>query len=806
MKSEARVVVIGGGAVGTAILYHLAEAGVQDLLLIEKDELTSGSTWHAAGNIPTYSNSWLGMRAGNYAWSLYKDLGDKLDSPITYRHTGAFWPAHTKERLELFGHLSGVAESAGFDLPLLSPSEMEGMHPFWNAGKTVIGGIHDPYEGDIDPSQLTQALAKGARANGAEIARFTTVTSIERKAGNWIVGTDKGNVTAETLVSATGFYGTEVARLAGLYTPVATLEHQYLVTDQLAELEQNKALFPLVRDPEIRFYLRRECDAFLFGSYGHDGRVAWPDGPPKAFAHSLFPDSIEDMAEVLDQAISHVPVLATAGAQRFVNGPIAYAPDALPLVGPAKGAPNFYHACGVQIGITQSAAIGKAITEWITEGETEWDLSAWDPRRFGDWATPQYTQDRAAELYGLQYSIPYPHRLLQSGRPLKQTPLYDTLVKKGAVMGQIGGWERAFWFEAPEHKDDGHLSFHDNEPWFAAVKDECLGITSGVGIMDHGGFTKFEIQGPGATAYLDRLFCSSMPKIGKVKLSYMLTPKGKIWSEATIVRLAENHYLLCGPTLASDRDFDWLQTHVQKAEQVTLRQGFEKDAALLVMGPLSRDLLQPLTNADLSASNAPWMSHQELELVGAPVLALRVSYVGELGWELHLNSEHLVQVYDALTATELGKTAVHFGSYALNAMRIEKGYHAWGADFGIEYTPYDAGLYRFVNLNKDDFIGKAALEAIAEEQPDWEFWAFELDSPTIGALSGDPILIEDHVIGFVTSAAYGHRAKKQLALGYVRSDTVGAGEKFTIKILGNKVQATCLPPHVFDPENQRLKS
>ena len=484
MRDTARVVIIGGGAVGASCLYHLAQAGITDCLLIEKDELTSGSTWHAAGNIPTYATSWLGMRAGNYAWQLYKELAKDPDAPITYRHTGAFWPAHNQQRMDLFQHLTGVSQSAGYELQMISPQEMEAMHPFYTAGDSILGGIYDPYEGDIDPSQLTLALANQARGKGAEIARFTCVTGLERSStSEWLVHTDKGSVRCETVVNATGFYGNGIAQMVGQTLPVATLEHQYVVTEALPALETHTDLFPLVRDPDIRFYLRRERSSLLFGSYGHPGRAAFTEGLPDDFAHGLFEDSVDDIVELLEQAIEHVPLLAEAGAQRFVNGPIGYSADALPLCGPAHGLPNFYHACGIQIGITHSAAVGKAITEWITTGETEWDLASWDPQRFGDWATPEYALNRIVELYDLQYAITFPHRLLSSSRPVQTTPLYDSLQQKGAIYGQIGGWERALWFaKTPqEHYSEAELSFRDGEPWHKAVQRECESVRDHVG-------------------------------------------------------------------------------------------------------------------------------------------------------------------------------------------------------------------------------------------------------------------------------------------------------------------------------------
>ncbi|MEM9629597.1 MAG: FAD-dependent oxidoreductase [Pseudomonadota bacterium] len=808
MKTHAHVVVIGGGAVGTSILYHLARAGVTDTILLERDELTSGSTWHAAGNIPTYATSWLGMRAGNYAWSLYKDLAGTVDSAITYRHTSAFWPAHTPERMELFRHLCGVSRSAGFDLHMLSPAEMDRMHPFWHPDDTVLGGICDPYEGDIDPSQLTQALAKGARALGAVVVRFSPVTAIDRlPTGEWRVASAKGTVTAEIVINAAGFHGWSVASLAGLDAPVATLEHQYLVTEPIAALEEYTDLFPLVRDPDIRFYLRRERNAFLLGSYAHAGRPAWESGPPPDdFAHQLFPDSVDDILDVFEATITHVPLLAEAGAQRFVNGPIAYAPDALPLVGPAAGAPNFYHATGVQIGITHSAAIGKAMAEWITEGETEWDLSAWDPRRFGTWVTPAYARARASEHYDLQYAIPFPRRLLQSGRPVQQTPLYEMLTGKGAIMGQIAGWERAFWFETETIKDTGEhgLSFYE-EPWHSAVKRECETVRDALGVMDHGGFTKFFVEGSGARAYLSEVFCNAIPKPGRVRLGYMLTPKGRLWSEATIACLAEDRFLLCGPTLTDLRDFDWLSAYLPD-DGVTLNRGYHHDAALMVMGPKSRDVLSLLTEADLSAETAPWLSASEIEIAGAAVTAMRVSYVGELGWELHLASADLVTVYQAIMAAGEAFGACNFGSYALNAMRVEKGYHAWGADFGTEYTLFDAGLSRFANMNKGDFIGRSAVEKQRQAASAWEWIGLEIEEPTPDPLASDPIIKDGTWIGYVTSASRGFRTGKTLVLGYVKASSLAMGEQASVTVLGEDRAACRHNPHVYDPGNARLRT
>ncbi|WP_170422239.1 GcvT family protein [Ruegeria arenilitoris] len=802
MRTHAEVVVIGGGAVGAAILYHLAQAGITETVLIEKHELTAGSTWHAAGNIPTYANSWLGMRAGNYAWSLYKELAKDPEAPITYRHTQAIWPAHTLERMQLFQHLCGVSRSAGFELAMLSPDEIEARHPYWQADDTVLGGILDPYEGDIDPSQLTQALAKHARALGAEVRRFTRVTGLtQRPNGEWEVETPDGTVVAGTVINAAGSSGAMIAAMAGLQLPVVTLEHQYMVTTALPQLEEDTALFPLIRDPDIRFYLRRERNALLLGSYAHEGRPVWQDGVPADFDHQLFADDVDGMMAVFEAAAAHVPILAEAGAQRFVNGPIPYAPDALPLVGPAGGVRNFYHATGVQIGITHSAAIGKAMAEWLTGGETEWDLSAWDPRRFGDWATQDYAAARASEHYDLQYAIPYPHRIMPSGRPVNRTPLYDQLKGQGGVMGQIGGWERAFWFQREGISETGALSF-GHEPWQDAVRLECETVRDAVGIMDHGGFTKYLVEGPDAFDALNALVCGTLPPVGRVRLSYMLTPQGRIWSEATIARLAEDRFLLCGPTLAVDRDFDWISQSFGTAN-VTLSKGYDHDSALLVMGPRARDVLQALTSADL---HAPWMSVAEMDVAGVSVTALRVSYVGELGWELHVSSEDLEQLYAAIWRAGQDYGICNFGSYALNAMRVEKGYHGWGADFGTEYTLFDAGLSKFANLSKGPYCGREAVVQQQQADPEWSFVGLEITDPGPEPLPSDPIVKNGELIGYLTSVSMGYRTGKLLALGYVQHDSLAMGEACHVQAFGEMRGATRHSHHVYDPDNTRLRA
>ena len=816
------IVVIGGGAVGASILAHLAEAGRTDAVLLEKHELTAGSTWHAAGNVPTCSNSWLGQRAGNYAWRLYSELAADPDDPITYRHTRAFWPGHTADRIDHFHHLMGMATGLGFDLQLVSPAEMEEMHPFWHDDGTVIAGLLDPYEGDIDPSGLTQSLARRARTLGAQVRRHCRVVDIEVLAGRhgaeWRVHIEHNGgparIDCDIVINAAGFYGSQVSAMAGIDAPLAVVEHQYLVSAPVPQLESTTESFPLVRDPELMFYLRREQNRLLFGNYGHEGRTVWEDGLPDAFDSLLFADSTDDISEAAERAMAHLPILREVGVAEFVNGPITYSPDANPLVGPAPGVRNFYQAVGAQIGITHAAAVGKVLTEMITGGDTEWDVWPWDPRRFGDWALTgrgrhTYANTRVRELYELQYAEPFPHRVWTSARPVNQSPLYGTLAEKGARFGQVAGWERAFWFGA-EPYDHAALSYRD-EQWHETVAGECLAVRDQVGVMDHCGFTRFEVAGPGAAAFLDRMFCTPLPEVGRVRLAYMLRPNGTVWTEATIGRLAEDHFLLLGPTAARERDFDWLQGHLPVDGSVTLRHGTERTSTLMVMGPRSRELLSRLTDADLSRGAAPWMSVREIDVAGAKTTALRVSFVGELGWELHVGDADLAGLYTALHCAGSDLGLRDFGSYALDAMRIEKAYHGWGSEFGVEYTPFEAGLERFVDLDKPDFVGREAALAAAAGPQGWSYGIWTVDLGGLDGAPGDPapsapIRIHSRTVGFVTSASMGFRTGQRVCLGYVEGRFAATVTGFTVNVLGTDCPAQRHARAVYDPTNERPRS
>ena len=807
MKTHAKVVVIGGGVVGCSALYHLAERGWTDVVLVEMDELTSGSTWHAAGNIPTFSGSRNMIKLQHYSTQLYDKLSTDPEYPINYHQTGSIRLAQDQSRIEEFHHISAMANAMGIEYEMIDLPEMKKRNPFLE-DHDLQGALWDPYDGDIDPSQLTQALASKARKMGAEINRFTKVTGIERVGSEWKVKTDKGDIQCEYIINAGGYRGAEVGDLAGKYLPMVSMEHQYLVTESIPELEGHEGLMPLVRDPDDSYYLRQEKTGLILGPYEWQATPHWADGKiPDNFAYELYPDDLDRLEWYIEQACARMPILGTVGVQRVINGPIPYSPDGNPYVGPAFGLPNFFHCCGFSFGICQGGGAGKSIAEWLIDGQPEWDLWALDPRRYTEYANQKYVVDRATELYQNEYAIHFPEDEWPAGRPALTTATYDRVVEKGAQMGSRGGWERATWF--PQANDDVQIpekgSFH-HKPWFSAVAAECKHVREKVGLLDLGGFSKYELKGAGAASWLDSLIAGNLPKVGRLTLSYFCTPTGGLWCEMTITRLDDDHFILVTAAAAKWHDYQWLVDHLPAEHTLELSDITEQYGTLVVAGPQSREVMQKLSNNDFSNSAFPWLTCQRLVLEGADVIALRVNYVGELGWELHVPVEKQVALYDALMNVGKEYEIRDFGMYAMESMRLEKCYRAWKAELDHEYSPLRSGLSRFVNLDKPDFIGKQALvDELANGLPDL-FVPFVLDDDTCDAVYGCPVLQDGQVVGYTTSGGYGHYVEKSIALGYIRTDLAKPGTKVQINVLGKLRDAQVVAEPIYDPENKKLRS
>ncbi len=808
MGEQTRVAIIGGGAVGCSCLYHLAKLGWTDCVLLERDELTSGSTWHAAGNCPTFSTSLNMIKLQRYSTELYAGLAAAVDYPINYHVTGSLRLAHSERRMDEFRHVRSMAMAQALAYQLWTPEQARDAYPFM-ALDDLKGVLWDPYDGDIDPSQLTQALAKGARDLGATVRRFTRVRGLEPlPSGGWRIATDRGDVTADIVVNAAGYRAGEVMAMVGQYLPVTTMSHQYLVTQPIAELEARSGKLPLLRDPDVSYYLREERSGLILGPYEWRATPMWTEGLPDDFSNQLWDDDLDRLEWYVEKAVERVPVLGSVGVQRVINGPIPYSPDGNPYIGTAHDLKTFYQCCCFSFGIVQAGGAGKALAEWVVHGEPEWDLWELDPRRYTGYATKTYVTAKAIELYQNEYAIGFPFEERAAGRPARTSPLYDRLAAKGARFGARGGWERAVWFDADGIAEPPTLSFRRNRNWFTAVAGECRAVRHAVGVLDLPGFSRFMVEGPGAENWLDRLACTRLPRPGRIALAYMLNDQGGIVSECTITRLAADRFYLVSAAAAEWHDEDWLRARLPDDDSVTLGCHHGRTGALVVAGPKAREVLAALTEADLSNEAFPWLSVRSIEIDMARVMALRVNYVGELGWELHANVEDLIPLYDAVFRAGEPHGIRDFGVYAMDSLRLDKCYRGWKNDIGTEYTPLMANLDRLIDFDKKAFIGRDALLAERAAGPKRRFVPLTLDEPDVAdAPSCAPIRHRgDGIVGLVTSGGWSHTLDRSVALGYVRADLAEPGTKLDIDILGERRPATVGREPLYDHDNSRLRA
>jgi dimethylglycine dehydrogenase len=809
MAEQAKVVVIGGGVVGCSCLYHLAALGIKDALLIERDELTSGSTWHAAGNLPTFSTSWSVLKLQKYSAALYRKLASSAEDPINYHLTGSVRLAHGRNRMDEFKHVKSMAKANGLDYEILSPAELKDRYPLIET-HDLTGALWDPLDGDIDPSQLTQALAREARALGAKIRRHTRVTALQQTAsGEWLVTTDIGEFTAEIVVNAAGYRAGEVMAMVGRHLPIAVMSHQYLVTEDADELlARGSARLPLLRDPDTSYYLRQERNGFILGPYEWKATPMWVDGMPDDFANQLWSDDFERLEKYIEDAMARVPALARAGIKRGVNGPIPYSPDGNPYIGPEPGLRNFFHCNTFSFGITQAGGAGKALAEWVVHGQTEWDLWSLDRRRYGDYATTGYTVAKAVEVYQNEYASSFPYEERAAGRPLRTSPTYETLKAKGARFGARGGWERAVYFDLegtlPEEEK---LSFRRESIWHGAVAEEVKAVRERVGVLDLPGFTKYELKGPGAAAHLDYLTCSKLPQLGRVSLAYALTPTGKLWSEFTITRVAEDHFYIISAAIAATHDMDLLAHSIPAGSPISVRDISAELGTLIIAGPRAREVLAQVTSADLSNTGFPWLTAREIDVLTGRVLAMRVNYVGELGWELHAPVAQMQSLYEAVWNAGQAFDIRDFGLYAMDSLRVDKCYRGWKSDLESGYTPLEASLDRFVDVTKPAFVGRDALLAEHQRGPVFRF------VPLIFDQDGDAeppycaqVFSGSENVGLTTSGVWSHTLRKSVALAYVRTDKAAPGVKLEVEILGQMRSATVHAEPLYDPKNERLRA
>ncbi|MBS0580521.1 MAG: FAD-dependent oxidoreductase [Proteobacteria bacterium] len=803
MVERVRVLIIGGGAVGCSCLYHFAQLGWSDVLLVERNELTSGSTWHAAGNCPTFSTGWGILKLQQYSAALYRRLSAAAEYPINYHVTGSVRLAHTTERMDEYQYVRGLAEANGLNYEILSPAQLRERHPLV-ALEGLHGALWDPNDGDIDPAQLTQALAAAARARGARVQRFTQVTGLEQlPAGDWRVRTDRGDYLAEVVVNAAGYRAGEVMALLGQALPIVTMSHQYLVTEAVPELAGRSARVPLLRDPDVSYYLRQEGGGFILGPYEQQATAMWLAGIPEDFSYRLWDDALERLEPYIEAAFARVPPLARAGVKRVVNGPIPYSPDGLPYVGPAYGLANFYHCNTFSFGIAQAGGAGKALAEWVVNGGPEWDLWSIDPRRFTGYASTTYTLAKAIETYQNEYAPAYPCEERPAGRPLRTSPLHERLQHAGAHFGVRGGWERALWYDG-EGSVPATLSFRRDRNWMPHVAAEVRAVRTAVGLMDLPGFTKFMIGGPGAQDYLDRLVCSRLPAPGRIALAYALTEQGGILSEFTLTRLAPETFYAVSAAIAEHHDDDVLRRGLPRDGSVRIERVSESLGTLVLAGPRAREVLQQVTAADLSNGAFPWLTARRITVATAAVIALRVNYVGELGWELHVHGQDLAGVYDALVEAGARCGMRHFGMYAMDSLRIDKCYRGWKSDLETGYTPFEACLDRFVDLSKGDFIGKAALMHEKARGTARRLVPLLLDEPgDADAPYCSGIFAGARRVGLATSGLWSHTLERSVVLAYLDAQYATEGTALSVDILGRRCAATVAREPLFDPGNAR---
>ena len=811
LPSTARVVIIGGGAVGVSCLFHLAKAGWRDCLLLEKNELTAGSTWHAAGNVPTFSASWSIMNMQRYSTELYRGLAAAVDYPMNYHVTGSIRLAHSKERMQEFQRARGMGLAQGMDLEILAPGDLPGRYPFVEI-HDLEGALYDPNDGDIDPAQLTQALAKGARDLGQKIERFCDVTGVRREGGEWVVETLKGEVRAEIVINAAGYYAGRVGDMfipyGGRPVPMNVMSHQYLLFEEVPEVrawsEGEGRKLPLLRDVDTSYYLRQEKYGFNLGPYERNCKAHWTGGTdqmPADFSFQLYPDDLERLEWYIEDAMARVPLLAEAGLSKVINGPIPYTPDGNPLIGPMPGVPNAFEACVFTFGIAQAGGAGKVLAEWVTEGETEWDMWSCDPRRFTAHADADYCLQKGMEVYGHEYAIHFPRHEWPAARDKRLSSLHSRLKDAGAVFGAYNGWERANWFAQPgdDTSEEATQTWDRGGPWEARVREECEAVRDGVGILAITGFSRIKVEGPGARDYVDSLTASRLPKPGRVGLAYFPDDRGRIVTEMSVMVHGPDEVGLITAAVAQWHDGELLSRNAP--DGITVSDHSTEAECLLITGPKAREVLEPLTEGhDLSAS---WLSvSHDGTVAGEACALLRVSFAGELGWEIHCAPESAPAIWDAVTAAG----AKPFGMWALDALRIEKGYRAWKGDLSTDYTLIEAGLDRFIDIDKPNgFPGRDALKKEQEAGPKKRAVGLVIDAGSSDAPYMALIWKDGELVGETTSGAWGYRVGASLAIGMIRADLAQPGTEVAVDIFGEMRPAKIAEMPFWDPKNERLR-
>lgn len=801
MKTHAQAVVIGGGVVGCSILYHLTKLGWRDVVLLERSELTSGSTWHAAANIHGLHDVTNISRLQHYTMTLYQQLEQETGQSCGVFQPGSLYLAQTEEREHQLRLQATKARRYGMNFHEVSRDEAERLHPLVDYdGIRCI--MFEPDGGNVDPSGVTNAYAVGARANGAEIHRFTPVLGTEAQPdGTWIVRTDKGDIQTPWVVNAAGLWAREVAAMAGVDLPLMPTEHQYFVTETLPEVAALNGRLPSVADRDGEYYLRQEGQGLLVGAYEKDMRFWAENGTPLDFAHELFADDLERIEDNMLRAIARVPALGTAGIKRVINGPMIWSPDSSALFGPVPELTGYFCCCGIIPGFSQNGGLGKLSAEWMVEGEPSLDMFGWDLARYGAWAGKEFTRQRVRDQYAHRFKIHFPGEEREAGRPVRKRPAHAMQADLRGVFGLNYGWEHPLYFDAKTPDSAGFT----RQPWWDAVGREARMLRAGAGIIDISNFAKYRVTGPGAEAWLNAVFANTMPREpGRSCLTPLIGKRGGVAGDFTVTRLDDQEFWVVGSGMAE-------RFHLRFFNAVPLPGGtrFESLTKAIcgfnVAGPKARDLLGRLTNADLGNAAFPFMRSQRITVAGVDCVAIRVSFTGDLGWELHCAEADQTTLYSALIDAGRDLGAGPVGSRALMSLRLEKGYGSWGRDYSPEYWPQECGLDRLIKPGKD-FLNKSAWQAIADKPARDVMHLLEIDAKCADAAGAEPVFLPDGTpLGQVSSGAYGYTVGKSLALAYLRAGLAGAGDTVHVAILGQPHTARILDRAPFDPDGLRLR-
>ncbi len=806
MKEHSRVVVIGGGIVGAAVLYHLTKLGWSDVVLVERKQLTAGSTWHAAGGFHAMNSDPNVSRLQAYGISVYKEVEEISGQDVGMHLTGGVQIAATRERWENIKYEHAKHKVLGIDSHLLSPEEIKKLCPIMDT-TNVIGGMFDANEGNIDPYGSTHALAKAARMGGAEVYLNTMVEDLVHKPdGTWIVVTNKGNIHCEHVVNAAGLWAREVGAMAGVHVPIVPMEHHYLLSGDINELAEWDGELPMVMDLDGEMYLRQEGNGVLLGVYEQNSTPWSVHGTPWDYgASDLLEERLDDVADALAKGFERFPAVAEAGIRRVVNGPFTFAPDGNPLVGPVRGVQNYWSCCGVMAGFSQGSGVALALSQWMINGEPDGDVFAMDVNRFGSFATSAYAVEKGKEFYENRFYLLCPNDEWRAARPNKKSVFYDRLQQANAVFGESFGLEVPLWF-APEGTEPKEIPSFRRSNSHDSVGDECRAVRGGVGILDGSSFAKYEISGPDALAFLDYLFASRLPAAGQIRMGPMLLPSGHMKGDLTVMRLGEDRFMIIGSGYLQEFHMLWFEQQVGD-KNVRIVNRSDELTNIAIAGPESRELMKLVADGDFDTQSMPFMSVRSMDVGLAPCEVARISFTGELGYEIYVPSAYAGSVYDCLLHAGQRFGIRPFGIRALVSMGMEKSFGIWSREFTPDYTPVMCGMDRWVDYEKTDFVGREAALTDREAEPEHKLVALEVDAGDADAWGYEPIWAGDEYAGYVTSGAYGHTVGKSLALAYVKTPFLNSPEnEFSIHLVDGRRPARILRQPPYDPSASKMRT